>query len=87
MMRSEANFEFLKISGCGPDDFGSVGDIAAHLLLQFDEKTVDFVGIAFNDELHASVGQIADEAGYVETRGNRARGVAEADALHAAGED
>ena len=49
-----------------------------------DAKRFQFFGRAFGDQFHASVRQIADDAGDFKTGGDGFRGVAKPDTLHAA---
>jgi hypothetical protein len=58
-----------------------------HALLERGDEGVDLLLAALGFELDATVGEIADVAGDVEAPGHLHRGEAEADALHAPGEE
>ncbi len=85
--RLKPNFEIRESFRRRPYGFRLIEDIPVHLFVQFDEETIHFLVGPFEDELHPAVGKIADEAGDVEPRRDRARGIAKPHSLHAAGEN
>ena len=64
---------------------GCVADVAAHVVRQFRDESVDFFPPPFNQTFDAAVGEVANVSGNVESTGDAAGGVAKTNALNAAG--
>ena len=56
--------------------------VMCHLRLYRIQQSVHFSGVALDDQVNSSVGQIPHEAGHLEPRGQCPDSITEPDALH-----
>ena len=80
------DLEGRKFAGSGLGIDMLITDVAAHLIADFGQKSCQFRGLAFGDQLDSPVGQVPNIAGDGEATCDRLRAVAEADTLHVAAE-